>query len=226
MDNDFTDFLSHNWNEKFKAASTSLEQLQQHQQQQELQKINTFSPNTNRLFLDELNNIRSHQQQQHSNTTSQLDIRPTYASPASTYNNAVGASQQQQLQSNLSRSSLNRLPSTINMKEFRLNGLASTAGSLRLPDDTTISRSTLTNSRGSSTQIQATNATTFTAICSSMGGGLDTADSTTPPPSIQSASSSSNAANNASSISVSALVGNSNETDKKTANSIRGNRLK
>lgn len=247
MDNDFTDFLTNNWNEKFKAANSpnaQLEQIQQqqssqhhqqHQQQQqpqqELQKITSFSPTSNRMFMDELANIRNHQQQQiRNNVDLKLSFSPsqhyvnhqqtstptTSTTRPSTLNNSNRSVTQQQQQQQL-----------VDIKqELRLSNLVSPTSTLRLPEDTTICRSTMINNMrgnnvgghnvgGHTNQSTSTSTSTFNGICSSLNSvGQDIADSTTPPPSIQSSSS------NSLGTSSMSVIG---DGEKKTANSIRGN---
>lgn len=218
MENEFSDFLSQNWNEKCKAASTSThhEHLQ-HSPQRELQKLSNGNVNTNhnRLFLDELNSLRysQHQPQHHSNPSQPSrnnlcvvdikDIKVSYSPPPDLH-------QQQSLRPNATNRTLN--PST--SVDIRLSNIVSPTSTLRLPDDTTISRSQLSTSRDIH---QVPSTSTFSTICSSVGNGnQETADSTTPPPSIQSTSSSG--------TSITSMLANASslEHDKKAANSIRG----
>lgn len=230
MDNDFRDFLTNNWNEKFKENTSStaqLEQIQQqqqlqhHQQQeqhQELQKISSFSPSTNRMFMDELANIRSQQQQQQRINATSLSFSPT----SQHFSNHSQTNRQSPL--NNSRSSTQQ-QQTIDIKqELRLSNLVLPTSTLRLPDDTTICRSTLINNlRGNGRQTLSVNTSAFNETCSSIGAGgvgassvgQDIADSTTPPPS----SSTSNSLETSSM----SLIGAIGDSDKKTANSIRGN---
>ncbi|KAG4077652.1 hypothetical protein HA402_012963 [Bradysia odoriphaga] len=226
MENEFSDFLSQNWNEKFKAATaaTHLDQLQQ--SPREVQKLSNGNVNTshNRLFLEELSSLRYNQhqqqlqqqpqQQQHHSQPNRnnlgaidiKDIKVSYSPPPDLH-------QQQSLRPNATNRTLN--PST--SVDIRLSNLVSPTSTLRLPDDTTISRSQLSTSRDGSQHLhQASTATTFTTICSSMGNGnQEIADSTTPPPSIQSTSSSG--------TSITSMLGSASglEHDKKAANSIR-----
>ncbi|XP_037049458.1 probable nuclear hormone receptor HR3 isoform X3 [Bradysia coprophila] len=230
MENEFSDFLSQNWNEKFKAATaaTHLDQLQQNPR--EVQKLTNGNVNTNhnRLFLDELSSLRynqhqqqlqqqqqpQQQQQQHHSQPNRnnlgaidiKDIKVSYSPPPDLH-------QQQSLRPNATNRTLN--PST--SVDIRLSNLVSPTSTLRLPDDTTISRSQLSTSRDGSQHLHpASTATTFTTICSSVGNGnQEIADSTTPPPSIQSTSSSG--------TSITSMLANASglEHDKKAANSIR-----
>lgn len=221
MENEFSDFLSQNWNEKFKAASNSthLEQLQH--SPREIQKLTNGNVNTNhnRLFLDELNSLRynqhQQQQQQHHSQANRSnlcvvdikDIKVSYSPPPDLH-------LQQSLRPNATNRTLN--PST--SVDIRLSNLVSPTSTLRLPDDTTISRSQLPSSRDGPQHLhQASAASTFSTICSSVGNGnQELADSTTPPPSIQSTSSSG--------TSITSMLINASglDHDKKAANSIRG----
>lgn len=222
MENEFSDFLSQNWNEKFKAAtaSTHLEQLQ-HSPQRDLQKLSNGNVNTNhnRLFLDELSSLRynthqqQQQQQQHHSNPSQpnrsnlcvvdiKDIKVSYSPPP-----PPDLHQPQSLRPNATNRTLN--PST--SVDIRLSNLVSPTSTLRLPDDTTISRSQLSRD-GAQLVHQVPTTSTF-----SVGNGnQEIADSTTPPPSIQSTSSSG--------TSITSMLANASsmEHDKKAANSIRG----
>lgn len=230
MDNEFSDFLGQNWNEKFKAvtAATHLDQLQQ--SQRELQKPNNGSVNTNhnRLFLDELSTLRYNQHQQQAQQHSQpgrnnlcpvdiKDIKVSYSPPPD-----LRHQQQQSLRPNATNRTLN--PST--SVDIRLSNLVSPTSTLRLPDDTTISRSQLSATRDvtqqhlhQSSTATAAPSTSFSTICTSGMGNQETADSTTPPPSIQSTSSSG--------TSITSMLVNASglDHDKKAANSIRGMRL-
>lgn len=220
MENEFSDFLSQNWNEKFKAATTAthLEQLQH--SPREIQKLTNGNVNTNhnRIFLDELNSLRYNQQQQQQQHHSQSnrnnlcvvdikDIKVSYSPPPDLH-------QQQSLRPNATNRTLN--PST--SVDIRLSNLVSPTSTLRLPDDTTISRSQLSTSRDAAQHLhQASTSSSYSTICSSAGNGnQETADSTTPPPSIQSTSSSG--------TSITSMLVNASglEHDKKAANSIRG----
>ncbi len=221
MENEFSDFLSQNWNEKFKAATAAnhLEQLQQ--TPREIQKPTNGNVNTNhnRLFLDELNSLRYSQQQQQQQHHAQpnrsnlcavdiKDIKVSYSPPPDLH-------QQQSLRPIATNRTLN--PST--SVDIRLSNLVSPTSTLRLPDDTTISRSQLSTSRdGSQHMHQASASSTYSNNCTSVGNGgnQETADSTTPPPSIQSTSSS------GTSITSMLINASGMEHDKKAANSIRG----
>lgn len=245
MDNEhFADFLSQNWNEKFKAATvTSLEQL--HHQQQ-LQKLsvnastgntttisstattgNSSGNNTNRQFLDDLNSLRYQQQlqlQQQHHVRSLADVKDIRFSMAPSSSALHSTATVSPTNRNVAGGSLNNRG---DVKDIRLINLVSPSSTLRLPEDTTISRSNLPpnaqqqhqQSIGTVTPSQAT----FNSICSTIQqqqqnhhNHQELADSTTPPPSIASSSSSVTSLS-----SVLAAVSGS-EHEKKAANSIRG----
>lgn len=243
MDNEhFADFLCQNWNEKFKAATvTSLEQLH-HQQQLQKLSINastgnttTFSStatacsssgnNANRQFLDELQSLRYQQQlqlqQQQQNTRSMADvkdIRFAMAPSSALHSNATVSSPNRNTASG-------SLSNRGDVKDIRLINLVSPSSTLRLPEDTTISRSNLPPSAQQQQQHSIGTVTpsqnTFNSICSTIQqhqhhNHQELADSTTPPPSIASSSSSVTSLS-----SVLAAVPGS-EHEKKAANSIRG----
>lgn len=147
MENDFSEYLSQNWNEKYKAAATLQHLQQQQQQQQSTPKSISYGidgiGNFNRAaFLNELNNSIQIQCQQQDplspplRGSSDLDLRLAFLQQHQ-HQSHHSTGQQNQLGSLLQRDIVTNTPcpKLIDIKDIRPNVALSTNSPLRTHTD-------------------------------------------------------------------------------------------
>lgn len=227
MENNFSDFLSQNWNDKFKSASLELQHMQSQQPHQNHNKLHFGQLLPIAVNSSSSPEITSQVQYdiQHIPTTSCRLTPPLSRSFFGDPNNPkFQLSVSQNVEHKISRLSSN-FPHNQAEQMFLYRPL-----SISEPSQSTIAQPR-TQSGGSKPRVKisesrcnfptTTSTTTYQSMCSVNKGVV--VDSSTPPPNAQSISSCSGVPGSSLSAVLAAVVSSVNDPERKAVNSIRGN---